>query len=56
MTTFELSDIETYGCEDYSRLGAALGVSEALPAPGEIEFLQSRHDSGPFPPRHADPA
>ena len=48
MTTFELSDIETYGRE-YSRLGTALGVTEALPAPGEIEFLNYVTTPGRFP-------
>jgi len=48
VTTFELSDIETYGRE-YSRLGAALGVSEAWPAPGEIEFLKHVTTPSCFP-------
>jgi hypothetical protein len=48
MTTFELSDIETYRRE-YGRLGAALGVTEASPAPGEIEFLNHVTTPGRFP-------
>jgi hypothetical protein len=48
VTTFELSDIETYRRE-YSRLGTALGVTEAFPAPGEIEFLKHVTTPGRFP-------
>jgi hypothetical protein len=48
VTTFELSDIETYRLE-YGRLGAALGVTGATPAPGEIEFLNHVATPGRFP-------
>ncbi len=47
MTTFELSDIETYRRE-YSRLATSLGVAEASPAPGEIEFLKHVTTPGRF--------
>jgi len=48
VTTFELSDIETYRRE-YPRLGEALGVTEVAPAPGEIEFLRHVATPGRFP-------
>jgi methyltransferase family protein len=37
--TFDLHDIDRY-CSDYGRLGRALGVSSATPAPGELEFVK----------------
>jgi hypothetical protein len=48
VTAFELSDIGTYQRE-YSRLGTVLGVTGALPAPGEIEFLKHVTTPGRFP-------
>ena len=40
METFEITNADRYR-SDYRRLGHALGVADATPAPGEEEFLQS---------------
>jgi Methyltransferase domain len=48
VTIFELSDIETYRRE-YGRLATALGVLEATPAPGEVDFLDHVTTPGRFP-------
>ena len=39
MESFDLQDVDGYS-SDYGRLGRALGVSNAMPAPGELEFLK----------------
>ncbi len=40
MEIVEITDADRY-CSDYRRLGDALGVAGATPAPGEVEFLRS---------------
>jgi hypothetical protein len=37
--SFDLHDVDQYS-SDYARLGRALGVSNATPAPGELEFVK----------------
>jgi len=40
MQSFDLTNLDRY-CIDYSQLGEALGLAEAKPAPGELEFLRA---------------
>ncbi len=54
MEISEITDAEGYGIA-YGRLGDALGIAGATPAPGEVEFLRSvttpgRFDFGMLPP------
>ena len=39
MQSFDLPNLDRY-CADYSQLSEALGLAEAKPAPGEVEFLR----------------
>ncbi len=39
MESFHLPNLDRY-CGDYGRLARALGVADATPAPGELEFLR----------------
>lgn len=48
MTNFEIRDVDTYRSE-YGRLAHALGVPNASPAAGELEFLSEVTTPGGFP-------
>jgi hypothetical protein len=48
MTRFEIRDADLYRSE-YGRLASALGVPNASPAPGEVEFLSEATTPGRFP-------
>jgi Methyltransferase domain len=55
MEISEFTDLDRY-VREYGRLGDALGVADAAPAPGEVEFLRSittpgRFDFGMLPPQ-----
>jgi hypothetical protein len=47
MQSFHLPNLDLY-CRDYSQLGQALGVAEAKPAPGELDFLRGVTRPGRF--------
>lgn len=48
METFNITDADQY-CSEYGRLGKALGIAGATPAPGEVVFVREATEPRSFP-------